>query len=124
MVGLGKAALDKGYKRVMVIADDYAFPYSQVQGFMTEYCRLGGKVPVKAWVPLGGKDYSSVIARIPKDVDALVVVLGGVGQLAGTVVAALGLGVLGFVIIIAAVIDKNVKRPTGASRPGQGRGNV
>jgi branched-chain amino acid transport system substrate-binding protein len=77
MVGLGKAALDKGYKRVMVIAEDYAFPYSQVQGFMSEYCRLGGKVPVKAWVPLGGKDYSSVIARIPKDVDALVVVLGG-----------------------------------------------
>jgi branched-chain amino acid transport system substrate-binding protein len=77
MVGLGKAVLDKGYKRVMVIAEDYAFPYSQVQGFMTEYCRLGGKVPVKAWVPLGGKDYSSVIARIPKDVDALVVVLGG-----------------------------------------------
>lgn len=77
MVGLGKAAMDKGYKRVMVIAEDYAFPYSQVQGFMAEYCRLGGKVPVKAWVPLGGKDYSSVIARIPRDVDALLVVLGG-----------------------------------------------
>ena len=77
MVGLGKATLDKGYKRVMVIAEDYAFPYSQVQGFMSEYCRLGGKVPVKAWVPLGGKDYASVIARIPNDVDALVVVLGG-----------------------------------------------
>jgi branched-chain amino acid transport system substrate-binding protein len=77
MVGLGKAALDKGYKRVMVIAEDYAFPYSQVQGFMSEFCRLGGRVPVKAWVPLGGKDYSSVIARIPKDVDALLVVLGG-----------------------------------------------
>lgn len=77
MVGLGRAALDKGYKRVMVIAEDYAFPYSQVQGFMSEFCRLGGRVPVKAWVPLGGKDYSSVIARIPKDVDALLVVLGG-----------------------------------------------
>jgi branched-chain amino acid transport system substrate-binding protein len=77
MVGLGAEALKRGYKRAMVIAEDYAFPYSQVQGFMTEYCRLGGKVPVKAWVPLGGKDYSSVIARIPKDVDALVVVLGG-----------------------------------------------
>jgi branched-chain amino acid transport system substrate-binding protein len=77
MVGLGKAAIDKGYKRVMVIAEDYAFPYSQVQGFMTEYCKLGGKVPEKAWVPLGGKDYSSVIAKIPKDVDALLVVLGG-----------------------------------------------
>ena len=77
MVGLGKAALDKGYKRVMVIAEDYAFPYSQVQGFMAEYCRLGGKVPAKAWVPLGGKDYASVIAKIPKDVDAMLVVLGG-----------------------------------------------
>ncbi len=77
MVGLGKAAWDKGYKRVMVIAEDYAFPYSQVQGFMAEFCRLGGKVPVKAWVPLGGKDYASTIARIPKDVDALLVVLGG-----------------------------------------------
>ena len=77
MYGVGKAALDKGYKRVMVIAEDYAFPYSQVQGFMAEFCRLGGKVPVKAWVPLGGKDYSSVIARIPKDIDALLVVLGG-----------------------------------------------
>ena len=32
---------------------------------------------IKAWVPLGGKDYASVIARIPKDVDALVVILGG-----------------------------------------------
>jgi len=77
MVGLGKAAIDKGYKRTMIIAEDYAFPYSQVQGFMAEYCRLGGKVPVKAWVPLGGKDYSSVIATIPKDVDALLVILGG-----------------------------------------------
>ncbi len=44
---------------------------------MAEYCTLGGKVPEKAWVPLGGKDYSSVIAKIPKDVDALLVVLGG-----------------------------------------------
>jgi branched-chain amino acid transport system substrate-binding protein len=77
MVGLGKAAMDKGYKRVMVIAEDYSFPYSQVQGFMAEYCRLGGKVPEKAWVPLGGKDYSSVIAKIPANIDALLVVLGG-----------------------------------------------
>jgi branched-chain amino acid transport system substrate-binding protein len=77
MVGLGSEALKRGYKRVMIIAEDYAFPYSQVQGFMTEFCRLGGRVPIKAWVPLGGKDYSSVIARIPKDIDALLVILGG-----------------------------------------------
>jgi branched-chain amino acid transport system substrate-binding protein len=78
MVGVGEYALKtKGYKKMALIAEDYAFPYSQVQGFMAEYCRLGGKMTQKLWVPLGAKDYSSVIARIPGDVDALLIVLGG-----------------------------------------------
>ncbi len=77
MVGLGEHALDKGYKKMFLIAEDYGFPYSQVQGFMASYCAKGGKVIDKAWVPLGTKDYSSVIARIPKEADALLVVLGG-----------------------------------------------
>jgi len=78
MFGLGEYAFkDKGYKKMALIAEDYAFPYSQVQGFMVGYCKAGGKVTHKAWVPLGGKDYSSVIAKLPTDVDALLVVLGG-----------------------------------------------
>jgi len=77
MVGLGEHALSKGYKKTFLISEDYGFPYSQVQGFMASYCAKGGKVVDKAWVPLGTKDYASVIAKIPKDVDALVVVLGG-----------------------------------------------
>ena len=77
MVGLGEHALAKGYKRTFLISEDYGFPYSQVQGFMASYCAKGGKVIDKAWVPLGTKDYASVIAKIPKDIDALVVVLGG-----------------------------------------------
>ena len=77
MVGLGEHALSKGYKKTFLIAEDYGFPYSQVQGFMASYCAKGGKVVDKAWVPLGTKDYASVIAKIPKDIDALVVVLGG-----------------------------------------------
>jgi branched-chain amino acid transport system substrate-binding protein len=62
---------------MFLIAEDYGFPYSQVQGFMASYCAKGGKVVDKAWVPLGTKDYSTVIAKIPKDIDALLVVLGG-----------------------------------------------
>ena len=77
MVGLGEHALGKGYKKMFLIAEDYGFPYSQVQGFMASYCAKGGKVVDKAWVPLGTKDYASIIAKIPKDVDALLVVLGG-----------------------------------------------
>jgi branched-chain amino acid transport system substrate-binding protein len=78
MVGLGEYAFQtKGYKKMALIAEDYAFPYSQVHGFMVGYCKAGGRITHKAWVPLGAKDYSSVIARLPKDVDALLVVLGG-----------------------------------------------
>jgi branched-chain amino acid transport system substrate-binding protein len=78
MVGLGEYAFkDKGYKRMALISEDYSFPYSQVQGFMAEYCKAGGKMTKKVWVPLGNKDYSSAIAQIPTDIDALFVVLGG-----------------------------------------------
>ncbi|MEO6745287.1 MAG: ABC transporter substrate-binding protein, partial [Caldimonas sp.] len=77
MVGVGEAALAKGYKKVFLVAEDYGFPYSQVQGFMASYCAKGGKVVDKAWVQLGTKDYAAVVAKIPKDIDAVVVVLGG-----------------------------------------------
>lgn len=77
MAPLGEYAYSKGYKRTMVIAEDYAFPYSQVQGFMSGFCKAGGRVPKKAWVPVGNKDFSSVIASIPNDVDSLLVVLAG-----------------------------------------------
>jgi branched-chain amino acid transport system substrate-binding protein len=77
MVGLGDHALSKGYKRMALISEDYSFPYSQVQGFMGGYCKAGGKMVQKIWVPLGTKDYAAAIAQIPANVDALLVVLGG-----------------------------------------------
>ncbi|MBN9015991.1 MAG: ABC transporter substrate-binding protein [Rhizobiales bacterium] len=78
MAGLGTYAFnDKGYKTVATVAEDYSFPYTQVFGFMAEFCKAGGKVPSKSWVPIGNKDYSSVIAAIPDNVDAIYVALGG-----------------------------------------------
>ncbi|MEQ1952219.1 ABC transporter substrate-binding protein [Mesorhizobium yinganensis] len=78
MAGLGTYAFnDKGYKNVAVVAEDYSFPYTQVFGFMAEFCKAGGKVPSKSWVPIGNKDFSSVIAALPDDVDAIYVALGG-----------------------------------------------
>ena len=78
MAGLGTYAHDvKGYKTVATVAEDYSFPYTQVFGFMAEFCKAGGKVPSKSWVPIGNKDFSSVIAAIPDDVDAIYVALGG-----------------------------------------------
>ncbi|WP_206517317.1 ABC transporter substrate-binding protein [Mesorhizobium sp. M7A.F.Ca.US.008.03.1.1] len=78
MAGLGTYAFkDKGYKTVATVAEDYSFPYTQVFGFMAEFCKAGGHVPSKSWVPIGNKDFSSVIAAIPDSVDAIYVALGG-----------------------------------------------
>lgn len=78
MVGVGSYAFNEmGYKSVAVVAEDYSFPYTQVLGFMSEYCEAGGKVPEKFWTPIGNKDYSSVVYSIPQDVDAIFVALGG-----------------------------------------------
>ena len=76
--GLGTYAYQvKGYKKVALVAEDYSFPYTQVFGFMAEFCKAGGKVVSKSWVPIGNKDFSSVIAAIPDGVDAIYVALGG-----------------------------------------------
>ena len=78
MAGLGDYAYNvKKYKKVVTIAEDYSFPYTQVFGFMAGFCKAGGHVPKKFWVPIGNKDFSSVIAAIPDDVDAIYVALGG-----------------------------------------------
>ena len=78
MAGLGDYAYnDKDYKKVVTVAEDYSFPYTQVFGFMAGFCKAGGHVPKKFWVPIGNKDFSSVIAAIPDNVDAIYVALGG-----------------------------------------------
>jgi branched-chain amino acid transport system substrate-binding protein len=78
MAGLGSYAYnDKHFHTVVTDAEDYSFPYTQVFGFMADFCKAGGHVPKKFWVPIGNKDFSSVIAAIPDKVDAIYVALGG-----------------------------------------------
>ncbi|HVM83223.1 MAG TPA: ABC transporter substrate-binding protein [Candidatus Binatia bacterium] len=76
--GLGEYAFGtKGYKKVVTIAEDYSFPYTQVFGFMQGFCKSGGHVVNKFWVPIGNKDFSSIVSSIPDDIDAIYVALGG-----------------------------------------------
>jgi ABC-type branched-subunit amino acid transport system substrate-binding protein len=76
--GLGDYAFnEKGYKTVATIGEDYSFIYTQVFGFVTEYCAAGGQVTERFWVPLGPKDFGSIIAALPDDVDAIYLGLGG-----------------------------------------------
>ncbi|MBV8912645.1 MAG: ABC transporter substrate-binding protein [Acetobacteraceae bacterium] len=67
----------KGWKKIATLGEDYSFVYTQVFGLALEYCGLGGQITQRFWVPLGTKDFASVIAALPDDVDAIYIGLGG-----------------------------------------------
>src|ERR1700719_2046196 len=61
--GLGDYVYNvKHYKKIATIAEDYAFTYTQVMGLTVEYCKAGGQITKRVWVPLGTKDFASTIA--------------------------------------------------------------
>lgn len=68
----------KHYNKIATIAEDYAFTYTQVMGLTVEYCKAGGQITKRIWVPLGTKDFSSYIPELlSEDVDAIYLGLGG-----------------------------------------------
>jgi len=76
--GLGDYVYNvKHYKKIATVAEDYAFTYTQVMGLTVEYCKAGGQISKRFWVPLGTKDFASTIAALPDDVDAIYLGLGG-----------------------------------------------
>ena len=81
--GLGDYAYNElGWRNVVTIGDDYDFPYSQIAGFVAEFCAIGGNVTERLWPPLGEEDYSSYITQIPDDVDGFFMGVGGTGTVA------------------------------------------
>jgi branched-chain amino acid transport system substrate-binding protein len=68
----------KHYKKIATIGEDYAFVYTQVMGLVVEYCKAGGQITKRLWVPLGTKDFASYIPQLlSEDVDAIYLGLGG-----------------------------------------------
>lgn len=76
--GLGSYVVnEKGWKRVVTIAADYSFGYTNFLGFAVDFCRSGGDIVERFWVPLGSSDFGGVIAQLPDDVDAIYLGVGG-----------------------------------------------
>src|SRR5262245_33385848 len=65
------AAKTLGYKRVAIIADDFAYGHETAAGFQRVFEDAGGKVVQKLWSPLAVPDYGTYIAQLKKDVDAV-----------------------------------------------------
>ena len=71
------AAKTLGYRRVAVIASDYAFAWEVVGGFQKTFEESGGQIVQKLWVPLGAMDLSPYIARLRRDTDAVFTMIAG-----------------------------------------------
>jgi branched-chain amino acid transport system substrate-binding protein len=71
------AAKTLRYKKVAVIASDYAFAWEVVGGFQKTFEESGGQVVQKLWVPLGAMDLSPYIARLKRDSDAVFTMIAG-----------------------------------------------
>lgn len=65
------AAKELKYKRVMTLADDFAFGHEQMGGFTRVFEDGGGRIAKKLWPPLVTPDYTPYIAQL-SGVDAVV----------------------------------------------------
>jgi branched-chain amino acid transport system substrate-binding protein len=59
------------FRRVVAIANDFAFGWESVGGFQRTFELNGGRVIEHVWPPLSAPDYSPYLGRIPRDVDAV-----------------------------------------------------
>jgi branched-chain amino acid transport system substrate-binding protein len=65
------------YKRIAILADDFAFGHENVSGFQRTFEENGGKVVQKLWSPLNTADYGAYISQIKSNVDAIYIAYAG-----------------------------------------------
>jgi len=75
------AAKVLGYKRVAIIADDFAYGHETAAGFQRVFEDNGGKVVQKLWPPLNVADYGSYIGQLKTNVDAVFAAFAGANGL-------------------------------------------
>jgi len=71
------AAKELGYKRIAIIADDFAFGHEIAAGFQRVFEQNGGKVVQKLWAPLNTAEYGSYITQIDPKADAVFAAFAG-----------------------------------------------
>jgi ABC-type branched-subunit amino acid transport system substrate-binding protein/streptogramin lyase len=66
MAGIGAHAYHKlGWRRVVVLAEERGYNYTQNAGFVAEFCSLGGSIVREIWVPRSTRNVSPYVAQVP-----------------------------------------------------------
>ncbi len=71
------AAKDLHYKKIAIIADDFAFGHEIAASFQRTFEENGGKIVQKLWSPLNTAEYGTYITQIDPDVDAVFAAFAG-----------------------------------------------
>ena len=69
------------YRRIAVIAYDFAFGWEVVAGFQRTFEESGGQIVQKLWPPLGTADFAPYISQLKRDVDAIYAQFSGADAL-------------------------------------------
>ena len=74
----GEWAYEQGHRKMVTLANSYAFGYENAGGFAQTFTQKGGKIVDQIWAPLGTADYSPYISRVQSAApDALFVEMVG-----------------------------------------------
>lgn len=65
------AAKTLGYKKVVIIAEDFTYGHEGAGGFHLAFEAAGGKIVQKLWPPLNTPEYAPYLAQIKPDADAI-----------------------------------------------------
>ena len=77
IAGLGRYVYEeKGIRTIVAVVEDYSLPYTQLLGFMLDYCALGGQVLDRHWVSPGRSDAVRIAETVAHtEADALFLAL-------------------------------------------------
>ena len=73
-------AKDLGYKKIIIVGQDYSYPWDQAAGFIRGFLENGGEKVERIWHPVEAVDFSSIMAKlmsISKEYDAVLNNSGG-----------------------------------------------
>lgn len=77
---IGDWVAKKGYKKVALVAAGYAAGYEIATAFTRAFCLGGGRIVQAQWPPPPTLDFAPYLAKLPKDVDAVVAFIVGGGS--------------------------------------------
>jgi branched-chain amino acid transport system substrate-binding protein len=73
-------AKDLGYKKIIIVGQDYSYPWDQAAGFIRGFLENGGEKVERIWHPVEAVDFSSIMAKLMgmrKEYDAVLNNSGG-----------------------------------------------